>query len=383
MNQPIQLDLNTTYYLLILNGGIGARIISSAFIATLQKLRKLDNNHSAPIIIVDNAIVGPMCSESMKTQNIHHITINDNPNSWPHHPSLLKDENGNVEHPVWLKSYRDLYKTENKNLHDIIRNNWDRCYSIDYCFSLDKLLHQHRLKKSKESFVAYHYGKIASLEYLGNTPMLKVTQYNKELDSFIKGLSRPYILCHLGVDLNDGDMMSPINYRFFKTFSIARWAEIVAKLGNKYEFVQVYANKFNVDIPGMKSVKVTDLNPVLQLMENKKCAFTLSIDNYLHHLSAAIKKPSLVLWTSTSPHVWGWAQQWHGTPHFHITNQYSCPEIYCRRPGTGDIDANSRNWMCPFEYNCGQSISVDQVLREVKKVEAHIEENKNSNQITF
>ena len=52
----------------------------------------------------------------------------------------------------------------------------------------------------------------------------------------------------------------------------------------------MWANNHNIEIPDVKSIKVDNLNPVLQLMEHEKCKFFMSTDNYLPHLASSIKK---------------------------------------------------------------------------------------------
>ena len=79
------------------------------------------------------------------------------------------------------------------------------------------------------------------LEYDGGVPMLKVTQYNSQITNFIGGLKKPFILLHLGCDMNNNDFMNAVNYRFHKVWSLQRWAELVQKMKHKYEFVQVWA----------------------------------------------------------------------------------------------------------------------------------------------
>ena len=67
------------------------------------------------------------------------------------------------------------------------------------------------------------------LEYDGGVPMLKVTQHNSQVSNFITGLNKPFVLLHLGCDMNNNDFMSAINYRFHKVWSIQRWSELVQK----------------------------------------------------------------------------------------------------------------------------------------------------------
>ena len=215
-----------------------------------------------------------------------------------------------------------------------------------------------------------------SLEYDGGMPMLKKTIENKEINTFVESLGKPFILLHIGEDRNPQDFMTPINYRLHKPWSNERWAQVADALKHKYEFVQIHANQFNPEIPGIKTVKVDNLNPVLQLLEHPRCVTFMSIDNYLPHLAASIKKKGIVLWGSCSPNVWGWK---HNT---NIWNTHSCPIIGCWRPGQFDHDQNGKLFVCDH-YSCMRSIEVEQVLEELNKLEKNIFDDKTEDLITL
>ena len=373
-------------YFFLLNGGLGSRVLQSAFIPSLIRLRKQQKLESSPILIADNSIISSMIANSFSDQNVHALNFPETPNQFPHHPGYLNVD-GQQENPAWVDSWRDGFKTygdQGNNLHDLLDNNWDRAFSIDYSFSLTRKIHQNKYKFIKESFIAYHFGKNMGLEYGGNVPALKITQYNDQITNLINNFSKPYIILHLGMDLNSGDMMAPLNYRSFKVWSLQRWQELVDSLKHKYQFLQIFANQFNPELKDVLSIKVDNLNPVLQLLEHHNCKFFMSADNFLPHLAASIKKPGIVQWYGGgSPAIWAWNQQYHKVPHFHVYNLHSCDTNFCWRPGNFDIANSGQSWICEKGYQCAKSVQVDQMLREVEKVEDWIENNKITNKISL
>ena len=80
MNQPngqqqgLQLAKNDKVYFLILQGGIGARILQTAFIRTLVRQRKAEKNNY-PILVCDNTLIGHMVSAALSNQNVHGIQM--------------------------------------------------------------------------------------------------------------------------------------------------------------------------------------------------------------------------------------------------------------------------------------------------------------------
>jgi len=384
VTQP-QLNANSKVYILNLAGGLGARVIQTCFIRSLITQRKAARN-SYPICVIDNSIIGAMACEGLKNQNVISIRTPETPNAWPHHPGIMSLPNGEKEHPIFIDTWRENFKNYNTGgwLWEVLNNNWDRAYTIDYSFGLTKAIHLHKMKNNKTSFIGYHYARgMQDLEYDGGVPMLKVTQYNPKITNFITGLKKPFILLHLGCDMNNNDFMNPVNYRFHKVWSLQRWAELVQKMKHKYEFVQVWANNHNTEIPDVKSIKVENLNPVLQLLEHEKCKFFMSIDNYLPHLASSIKKPGIVMWGSVSPYIWGWNKTWHKVPHLHVWNTSSCPTIACWRPSLFDVDPNGKTWVCDKEYKCMKSITVDQVIKNITTLEETYLQEKNSDNIVL
>ena len=384
MNEQLQLKLNEAYYFLCLSGGLGGRICQSVFVRELIRKRKEENNHTAPIIVIDSSILGQQIAEALKDQNVFSLQVAESPTTWPHNPGLMT-YNGAIEHPLWIPQWYENYKSNSLSVYDIINKNWKRSYSIEYGFSLTKMINLSKHKDEKESFICYHYGKVMGLPYTGGIPMLKMTQFNKELNVFINNLSKPFVLIHLGVDLNPNDLVNSINYRFFKIWSLQHWVELAEKLKDKYEFVQIYANEINPELPGIKSIKVNNLNPVLQLLSSSKCKLFVSIDNFLPHLASSIKKPGVVLWSNVSPFVWSWNLKYHSVPHFPVYNRHSCPEIFCWRPNVFDSSSGpqGKNWICQNSYNCMKSITVKQVLNKIEEVEEWISKNKDKNLLTL
>lgn len=382
MNQPQQqLNINEKYYILNLAGGMGARIIQTTFIRSLITKRRTEKN-SYPILVFDNSLIGQMASQVLQNQNVISVQTPETPNSYPHHPGLLTIEDGSKEHPIWIDSWRDSYKNQNGWLWELLNNNWERAYHIEYGFGLTKEIHKYKHNKSKKSFIGYHYAKgMQDLEYDGGTPMLEVSQFNQEVERFASNQTKPYILLHLGSDLNAGDYMSPINYRFHKVWSLKRWAELVQKLKHKYNFVQVYANEYNPEIPDVLSIRVDSINPVLQLLQHKRCKMFIGIDNYLPHLAASIKKPGVVLWGSVSPNVWGWSFEYQKCPHLHLWNPSSCDIAPCWRPNMFDIQPTGQQYVCDRDYKCMKSIEVNQVIKAVNTVEEKWSGQKKENEI--
>ncbi len=375
--ERIELKKGEKVYFLILAGGMGARVIQTAFIRSLLRKRKEDgNNHK--ILVVDNTLIGMMVSEALKDQGVFGLQVPEYPQSWPQDPGLMTIENNSLEHPMFVESWRNNFKQYDTgySLHDLLMNNISRAYSIEYGFQLIKKAHQHKFKSGKDSFIGHHYGSTMDLEYDNGLPMLKFTLKNADLDKFMNNSRKPVVLMHLGVDRNPQEFMSPINYRLHKVWSLNRWAEVVQKLKDKYTFVQVYASQYNPEIPDVHSIKVENLNPVLQILQHPKCKFFMSIDNYLAHLAATIKKRGIVLWGSVSPHVWGW------THNINIWNKHSCPDIACWRPGQFDQDQNGKMWVCDH-YSCMRSISTDQVIRNISKLEKLLENDKTKKEIVL
>jgi ADP-heptose:LPS heptosyltransferase len=378
MNQ-IQIGEDSKCYILMLAGGLGARIIQTVFIRSLISKRKTDRN-SWPIIVVDNSLIGFMVSEALNGHNIMGTQVPEPHQQWPQDPGIMKDEKlGQPEHPIFLDSWRknfQQYATGSGSVNRLINNNWKRSYQIEYGHSLSKLIHGNKLKDSPKSFIGNHYGKVMDLKYDGGVPLLKRTQTNADLQQHLDKQDKPFVLVHMGVDRNPHEFMSGVNYRVHKVWSLVRWAQLAEKLKHKYNFIQVHANQYNPEIPGFQTVKVDNLNPVLQILEHPKCAFYMSIDNYLPHLAASLKKPGIVLWGSVSPYVWGWKHN------INIWNKTSCPDIACWRPGPFDTDENGKIWICDH-YSCMKSIELDQVLAEVGKMEKLIGEEPEQRMISL
>lgn len=366
-------------YFLILQGGMGARILQTAFIRSLIRKRKEDGN-SYPILVCDNTLIGHMVSAAMTNQNVHGIQIPEGQGSYPNDPGLWNIGDTGLEHPSfthWLEQFKNAKPQGHLDLWELLNNNWNRAYSIEYGFSLTKLIHQHKYKTGKNSFINNHYGKVMGLKYDGGPPMLKVTQQNNQVSSFMRSATKPVVVLHLGMDRNPQDYAQTINYRTFKVWSLQRWGELVDKLKHKYSFVQIYANQDNPEIPNVTSIKVDNLNPILQILEHDKCKFFMSVDNNLPHLAATIKKKGIVLWGSVSPNVWGHD---HNT---NIWNKTSCDIIGCWRPNMFDVNPNGQSWVCDRGYSCMKSITVQQVLKEVEKLEKTLKDNTTTNKITL
>jgi len=385
MNQPQQptLDVKGKYYILNLAGGLGARIIQTCFIRSLITKRKQERN-SYPILVIDNTIIGQMASQVLSNQNVISVQVPESPNSYPHHPGLMTIQDGTKEHPIWIDSWRDSYKDTGGWLWELLNNNWKRAYHIEYGFGLTKAIHESKHNNTQKSFIGYHYADgMQDLEYDGGVPMLQVPQIDSQVENFANTQNKPYIVLHLGTDLNASDYMSPVNYRFHKVWSIARWTELVQKLKHKYNFVQVYANQDNIEIPDCLSIRVDSISPVLQLLQHPKCKMFVATDNYLHHLAASIKKPGIVLWGSVSPYVWGWNMKHHSVPHTHLWHPSSCDIAPCWRPSLFDTKSTGQNYICDRGYTCMKSIEVSEVIKTIGKVDASIGETKNKNEIVL
>ena len=385
MNQPdgqqqgLQLAKNDKVYFLILQGGIGARILQTAFIRTLVRQRKAEKNNY-PILVCDNTLIGHMVSAALSNQNVHGIQMPDGHGAYPSDPGVWTLPDGSVEHPAfthWLDNFRYYRQEDQYPMWELLNNNWERAYSIEYGFSLTKLIHQHKYKSGPSSFISNHYAQTMGLDYDGGPPMLKITDTNNQLAEFIRSTPKPIVLLHLGMDRNKQDYASPINYRTFKVWSIARWTELVENLKHKYSFVQVSASEDNPEIPNVKAVKVDNLNPILQVLESTKCKFFMSVDNNLPHLAASIKKRGVVLWGSVSPYVWGHSHN------INIWNKASCDIIGCWRPNVFDVLPGGQSWVCDRDYSCMKSISVKQVMREVEKLEEILKNDEDKTKITL
>jgi len=383
--KEILLNENDKVYVLMLAGGMGARIIQTCFIRSLIKIRKKERN-TYPILVIDNTIIGHMVSSAMSGQNIYGVQIPESPNQWPHDPGVIPIEDG-FEHGIYLDSWRAQNQFFNRNeniIPKLIKNNIDRVYSIEYGFSLTKLITQHRYKNDPKSFICNLYSKSMAtpLDYDNGYPLLKINQSHPEVSKMINKINKPIILLHMGVDRNPSELMSGVNYRTHKVWSLRQWSELADKLKKKYSFVQVYANEYNPEIPNIHSIRVDNLNPVLQILQSPKCRMFLSIDNYLPHLAAtlfpSIKRRGIVLWGSVSPYVWGWKHN------INIWNKNSCDQndLGCWRPGMFDQDQNGKLWVCP-SYSCMKSITTEQVINNIDKLEEIIskDNHKQSNKV--
>jgi len=377
-NQQIQVSSpKDKVYFLILQGGMGARILQTAFIRTLIRQRKQDGN-THPILVCDNTLIGHMVSAALSNQQVYGIQVPEGHGNYPNDPGLWSIGEAGLEHPSfthWLEQFKNSKIPNQLDLWELLNNNWERAYSIEYGFALTKLIHQHKYKAAKKSFISYHYGKVMGLDYDGGSPMLKVTEQNNQIGGFMKSASKPVVLLHLGMDRNSQDYAQPINYRTFKVWSLQRWAELVDKLKSKYTFVQVFNGQDNPDIPNVTSVKVENLNPILQMLEHPKCKFFICIDNNVPHLAATIKKRGVVLWGSVSPNVWGHDHN------INIWNKSSCDIIGCWRPSLFDVTPKGQSWVCDREYSCMKSITVKQVLREVENLEESLKKDTTKNKI--
>ena len=93
MNQPngqqqgLQLAKNDKVYFLILQGGIGARILQTAFIRTLVRQRKAEKNNY-PILVCDNTLIGHMVSAALSNQNELYFLFDLN---FPHSRKLFSN----------------------------------------------------------------------------------------------------------------------------------------------------------------------------------------------------------------------------------------------------------------------------------------------------
>ena len=204
--------------------------------------------------------------------------------------------------------------------------------------------------------------------------MLAKVSESKEVTDFLSSCSKPVVLLHLGMDKNPQELAQALNYRFHKVWSLENWRQIIQRYKDKYQFVQVHASQINPDLPDCVTIKVDSLNPILQILESNKCKFFMATDNNLAHLAASIKKRGIVMWGSVSPYVWGWDHN------INIWNKHSCSEIACWRPGMFDSNNVGQTWLCPH-YSCMRSISVDQVCKEIEKLENDLIENTDNQRI--
>ena len=78
-NKQIQITEKDKVYILILAGGMGARIIQTCFIRSLIRIRKQERN-TYPILVIDNSIIGHMVSSAMSGQNVYGVQVPESPN---------------------------------------------------------------------------------------------------------------------------------------------------------------------------------------------------------------------------------------------------------------------------------------------------------------
>ena len=83
----LQLAKNDKVYFLILQGGMGARILQTSFIRTLVRQRKAEKNNY-PILVCDNTLIGHMVSAALSNQNELYFLFDLN---FPHNRKLLSN----------------------------------------------------------------------------------------------------------------------------------------------------------------------------------------------------------------------------------------------------------------------------------------------------
>ena len=100
-NQQIQVSSpKDKVYFLILQGGMGARILQTAFIRTLIRQRKQDGN-THPILVCDNTLIGHMVSAALANQQVYGIQIPEGHGGYPNDPGLRSIGEAGMEHPTF------------------------------------------------------------------------------------------------------------------------------------------------------------------------------------------------------------------------------------------------------------------------------------------
>jgi ADP-heptose:LPS heptosyltransferase len=91
-----------------------------------------------------------------------------------------------------------------------------------------------------------------------------------------------------------------------------------------------------------------------------ECMGIISIDSMLHHLWAALDKPSkgLVLWGGTNPDTLGYPTN------VNISVKDSCKDLFCNRPNTFrmDICGDGELWQCSKNGKCMSSFQPDVIV---------------------
>ena len=358
----MNISKNDRVWFLGLAGGAGARYCQLPLLRSILKKRE----KSEAIVIADSTGIGQQAANVL--ENVVAVNIPEFPTSFPHNPGLMADKDGFLEFPVWIDSWRESYlryRGDADNIHDIIMNNLERVFHIEYGFALTKLIHLESHKR-EPSFISSLYAKVSGLEYDGGIPIAGIKERNKEVDNYVKSLPKPMILFHIGADKSPHDLTNSMIYRDWKVWSLKRWGELAQHLSAKYSVVQCYAGDFNPEISNVKSFRINSFDTMYQLLEN--CKFFVATDNVLVHCAASQKKKGIVLWGQT-PKVW----MWKYNQSYYVFNEHSCSVAgNCWQPGMYAIGQNGSNWICPNGYSCMKSITVRQVLDKIEKLEQDI-----------
>ena len=363
----VELKVTDDCSVLVLSGGLGARVIQTCFIKNLR-----DRHEDMPVVVIDDMGVGALASAS-DPEKIFTTGISEGGVPGFQHPlePPLQMVGNVLEHPIFVDSWRESvgnFASSGFDVPALLARNWDRVYGIDYGLKLVALIHRHKLVDEERSFIGHLYGQVIhgdSLEYLGNKPQITRNEFYADVADFAGKMGKPLVLVQMGMDRGHGDYTRGINYRTHKVWSSQRWSDLVGRLSRDYVVAQVYTGEVNPRLPNCFDIRVNSLGETLQLLEY--CKFFVSVDSSLAHIAASMGVRGVVLWGSVSPYVWGW-------PHNeNVWNKESCETIACWRPNQFDVSPSGQTFLCNH-YSCMRSITVDQVMKRIEKLVGDIDD---------
>ena len=185
--------------------------------------------------------------------------------------------------------------------------------------------HHNNFQTSKEHLLKTWFN-MFDLEYNGEMPEFYLTKVEREHISQFYRLDKPILLLH-----TNGGPPNGISYNWARDMPESLVFPIIEEFGNDYSIIQI-RREDQLAYPNILSSMDTYRNiGVLIEMSQKR----LFIDSFAQHLSAALNKPSTVLWVTTKPEVFGYDMHNNikaNKPNLPIKYQYMYQEFALTEP---------------------------------------------------
>lgn len=185
--------------------------------------------------------------------------------------------------------------------------------------------HHNNFQTSKEHLLKTWFN-MFDLEYNGEMPEFYLTKVEREHISQFYRLDKPILLLH-----TNGGPPNGISYNWARDMPESLVFPIIEEFGNDYSIIQI-RREDQLAYPNILSSMDTYRNiGVLIEMSQKR----LFIDSFAQHLSAALNKPSTVLWVTTKPEVFGYDMHNNiraNKPNLPIKYQYMYQEFSLTEP---------------------------------------------------